>query len=568
MVYWFGLSEIVANQGTSSLSRVAAPLSWNREEEMEHRPEDESPETPVTEKTPLTDPTPTPDAPAAEPAAEKAEDPVEAPDAPAGEPAAEKAEDPVEAPDAPAGEPAAEKAEDPVEVPDAPAGEPAAEKAEDPVEAPDAPAGEPAAEKAEADGEDFAKMLKESEEKNWVEPRKGLRVQGKIVRIGEDAAFVDFGGKAEGSLDLKEIAGEEGNPAKKVGDQVTAVISEVDGGVRLALRAGKRQGSIRAMLEAAESKLPVEGKVVGTNKGGLVVSTKGLRAFCPFSQIDRHFVEDAKAYLGKKFSFRVISADRKGRNVILSRRVILDEEARGNATQVRETLEVGSVLTGVVSRIRPFGAFVDLGGLDGLVHVSEISFGRVANPNDALKVGQEVQVKVVKLEDLGGEKERVSLSIRQLLEDPWKTMTETMTPGQWIEGKVVRLADFGAFVEVAPGVDGLVHVSELADHRVENPSEVLTVGQDVKTRVVRVDSEARRISLSLLEESASPERQSGGRPEGGRGSRGRQSGRDRGDRNDRGGSSRGATRASSGDAGGMTSMGEAFERLRERTTEE
>ena len=248
----------------------------------------------------------------------------------------------------------------------------------------------------------------------------------------------------------------------------------------------------------------------------------------------------------------------KGRNVVLSRRSLLEEEAKGQAEELRNSLAVGQDLSGTVARIRPFGAFVDLGGVDGMVHVSEISHARVSDPSAVLKVGQEVRVRVVKVEDLGGGSERISLSMKQLESDPWETAVEKLTIGERLEGKVVRVVDFGAFVEIAPGVDGLVHVSALAPGRVEHPSEIVNPGNSVSAWVTQVDPEKRRISLSLVDPAERSERaprfdrDGGGDFGGGRRERPRRE-------------SRGPKVHRSGDPDdGLTSMGEAFQRLREK----
>jgi small subunit ribosomal protein S1 len=376
-------------------------------------------------------------------------------------------------------------------------------------------------------------------------PRKGKRVTGKIVQIGENGVFVDFGGREEGVLDPREIRDEKGELSKKVGDEIRATVLSVAEGVKLTLK-GKRPGNLPALLEAHKAGAPVEGRVTGVNKGGLVVRVMGVRAFCPFSQIDRRYIENPQEYVGRKLSFHISSADEKGRNVVLSRRALLEEEARAQAETVRKGLEVGAEIGGTVARIRPFGAFVDLGGVDGLVHVSEISHARVTNPSDVLKVGQDVRVRVVKIEDLGGANERISLSMKQLEADPWESAIDGLSVGGRIQGKVVRVVDFGAFVEIVPGVDGLVHVSALAAGRVDHPSDIVSPGDTVEAWVLQVDRAKRRISLSLVDPAMQPERPE--RPPRRREPRAPKVHRSGGDSAQE----------------GMTSMEEAFERLRER----
>ncbi|GJM43962.1 MAG: hypothetical protein DHS20C21_08040 [Gemmatimonadota bacterium] len=386
-------------------------------------------------------------------------------------------------------------------------------------------------------------------------PKAGTRIHGKIVKLGEDSAFVDFGGREEATLDLKEIRDPEGKLTRKVGDEIQGTITSVKGGIKISVRSGRSvPKNLPMLIEAARTGVPIEGKVTSVNKGGLVVHIMGVRGFCPFSQVDRHYVEDPAVFVGKKLTFKVASADEKGRNVVLSRRVLLEEEAKSNSAELRTTLEVGKVVKGVVARIRPFGAFVDLGGIDGLLHVSEISHGRVTDPSKALQLGQEIEVKVRSVENLGTKDERIGLSLKDLQEDPWEAVASGLTSGQKIKAKVVRLAPFGAFLEIAPGVDGLAHVSTLAEGHVGQPADVVKVGDEVEPWVLSVDRESRRISLSLMEPGEMPdpsERRGGARPR----RDDRRPSRDSGPREHKS-SPEGVT--------GMTSMQEAFERLKSR----
>jgi ribosomal protein S1 len=273
-------------------------------------------------------------------------------------------------------------------------------------------------------------------------------------------------------------------------------------------------------------------------------------------------VEDPTVFVGKKLSFRVSSADPKGRNVVLSRRALLEEEAKANANTLRQELEVGNVVTGVVARLRPFGAFIDLGGIDGLLHVSEISHARIGDPSKVLKVGQEVKAVVRSVDNLGTKDERIGLSMKGLQDDPWDTVVKGLTVGEQVTAKVVRLAEFGAFLELAPGVDGLAHVSTLAEGHVAHPSDVVSVGDEVRPWVLGVDHEQRRISLSLTEPGTVAASTGGG---GGGGGGSRRSGPRRDDRDRRESRYDGPREHKTGPEGpGMTSMQEAFERLRSR----
>lgn len=385
-------------------------------------------------------------------------------------------------------------------------------------------------------------------------PKKGAKIKGRIVKIGEEAAFVDFGGREEAALDLQEIRDPDGKLTRKVGDEVRGAVTQIEGGIKMSLRAARSlPKNLPLLIQAASDGTPVEGKITSVNKGGLVVHVMGVRGFCPFSQVDRHYVEDPTTFVGRKLTFRVASADDKGRNVVLSRRALLEEDAKAKADEIRKSIAVDQVLKGTVARIRPFGAFVDLGGIDGLLHVSEISHTRIHDPSAVLKLGQEIEVKVRSVENLGTKDERIGLSMKQLKSDPWEEVANRLQVGARVPAKVVRIAPFGAFLELAPGVDGLAHVSTLAEGHVDDPSDVVSVGQAVEPWVVSVDAGSRRISLSLREptgEEDAPRRRGGGG--GGR-------------REDRGRRSEPAPRehkSMPASGPGMTSMEEAFERLR------
>jgi small subunit ribosomal protein S1 len=247
-----------------------------------------------------------------------------------------------------------------------------------------------------------------------------------------------------------------------------------------------------------EDRTPLAGSVRGTNKGGYTIDLGGRRAFCPHSQMDLFRVEDPDAMVGLDLTFRIIELSEDGRNIVLSRRAVLEEEREQKASKTRATLAVGDVLEGKVTRLAPFGAFVDLGGLEGLVHVSQISHQRIESPNSLLKVGQEVKVQVLEIQNLGeGRRERISLSMKALATDPWPESARQFEVGQETDGKVTRLTNFGAFVELQPGVEGLVHISELSTRRVFHPREIVQEGQEIPVRVLNIDLDRRRISLSL-----------------------------------------------------------------------
>jgi small subunit ribosomal protein S1 len=244
----------------------------------------------------------------------------------------------------------------------------------------------------------------------------------------------------------------------------------------------------------------VDGLVAGENKGGFDVQLGSVRAFCPASQIDRRRGEGAQ-YVGQRLRFRITKLAPNGRNVVVSRRQLLEEEAQAQAAITMATLREGAIVSGTVTSLRDFGAFVDLGGIDGLIHVSELGHARVANPADILQVGQRVEAQVVKIEPgSGGKPGRIALSLRALAPDPWATVRERFPVGATVPGVVRRLEQFGAFVEIAPGIDGLVHVSRMVlDRRIAHPRQVVSIDDPVEVTVVEIDTEKRRIGLSMVE---------------------------------------------------------------------
>lgn len=358
--------------------------------------------------------------------------------------------------------------------------------------------------------DDFAALLAESEATASRQRTiaVGDVVRGRVIAIGQAAAFVGVGGKGEATIDLAEFRDPEtGELGLAVGDQIEAtVVDDGSGGGSVVLkRTLGRGGHVPAELEQAMAhRIPVEGVVTGENKGGFDVQVGSVHAFCPASQIDRRRGEAAQ-YVGQRLRFRVTKIDSGGRNVVVSRRDLLEEEAAVLAAETWERLHVGAVVQGTVTSLRDFGAFVDIGGVDGLIHVSELGHGRVGHPSDVLKVGQVVEVQVVKMDAVGVDgapaaRRQVGLSLKALAPDPWSTAKERFPTGANIRGVVRRLEAFGAFVEIAPGLDGLVHVSKLAlDRRVSHPRQLLNVGQEVEVTVLGVEMEKRRISLSMVE---------------------------------------------------------------------
>ena len=346
--------------------------------------------------------------------------------------------------------------------------------------------------------EDFAAMFAESErdKPKTKRPKIGDMVKGKVITVGKDAVFVDLGGKAEGQLERDQVSDKEGKLLVKVGDVIEARVVSDAGGVLMLRTKLSRGPEARAELQQAqELGIPVEGLVTEVVKGGLSVDVAGVRAFVPASQIDNRFVDDLSKFVGQKLTFRITRYE--PRNLVLSRRALLEEEQEKLAGETRKKLIPGAVLRGKVVGFKPFGAFVDLGGIEGMLHVSELGFTRVEKPEDVLTLGQELDVAVLKIEP--GEKgDRISLSLKALGNDPWRDATASLHEGSRVKGTVTRLQPFGAFVEIAPGVEGLVHISELgAGRRINHPKEVVSIGQEVEASVLAVDHEKRRLSLSL-----------------------------------------------------------------------
>lgn len=340
----------------------------------------------------------------------------------------------------------------------------------------------------------------------------GQRVRGKIVDIGDPETRVAYGGRSEGLLATSELRSGDGSVLLRVGDPISLTVAAAEEPVRFTI------GKKRALLNAAklrlahENKQPVSGVVRAVNKGGFDVRVSGVRAFCPLSQIDTAFVQDAKTYLGQTYAFRILRWENGGRNIVLSRRAILKLEAESKAVETRQRLAIGAEFDGIVTRVQPFGAFVDIGGLEGLLHVSRMGRGHVPDPGQMVSPGQTIRVRVSRIESAGAGKERIALARADLGPDPWEQIGETLREGEVVGGRVVRLTDFGAFVTLQPGIDGLVHISELSAHRAtpETLKEILKPGDEVQVRVLRIDREKKRVSLSIRQaqpgEPAAPAR--------------------------------------------------------------
>jgi len=329
--------------------------------------------------------------------------------------------------------------------------------------------------------------------------RPGDVVKGEVVKVTSESVFVDLGGKSEGVADVAEFLDEQGNPAIAVGDRVELKVASVTDGIFLSKVLKVRGAEALDLLrDAYHNAIPVEGRVTGVNKGGLDIDISGIRAFCPVSQIDLGYCENAEAHVGSRYTFRIIEFKEKGKNLIVSRRALLEEEREKVAQETMAVLRPGLELEGRITRLTKFGAFVDIGGVEGMVHVSEIAHQRVTEPSDLLHVGQTVKVAVGKVEPGSEGRPRIALSMKALEPTPWEKGLG-FREGQVMQGKVSRIADFGAFVELAPGIEGLVHISEISYERIHHPKKVLQEGQEVDVRILGIDHERQRISLSIKE---------------------------------------------------------------------
>ena len=328
---------------------------------------------------------------------------------------------------------------------------------------------------------------------------EGDVVTGKVVRIDKDEVLVDIGYKSEGVIPQGELSIRRSiDPAEEVqlGEEVDALVltkEDQDGRLILSKKRARFERAWRRIEAAAESGEPVEGNVIEVVKGGLIIDL-GVRGFLPASLVDIRRVQNLDEYLGQKIETKVIELNRSRNNVVLSRRAVLEEERKEARQQILDRLQRGEVVEGTISNIVDFGAFVDLDGIDGLIHISELSWGHVNHPSEVLSIGDTVRVKVL---DIDRDRQRISLGLKQTQEDPWERVVNTYNVNDVLEGKVTKVVSFGAFVEIMEGVEGLVHISELAQHHVENPREIVDPGDTVKVKILEIDDERRRLSLSL-----------------------------------------------------------------------
>jgi small subunit ribosomal protein S1 len=327
---------------------------------------------------------------------------------------------------------------------------------------------------------------------------EGEVVTGHVVRIDKDEVLVDIGYKSEGVIPANELSIRKSvDPKDEVhlGEEVDAIVmtkEDQDGRLIMSKKRARFEKAWRRIETAAESGEPVEGTVIEVVKGGLIIDL-GVRGFLPASLVDIRRVPNLDEYMGTKIETKVIELNRSRNNVVLSRRAVLEEERKEVRQQILDRLQPGLVVEGQISNIVDFGAFVDLDGIDGLIHISELSWSHVNHPSEILTIGDTVKVKVL---DIDRERQRISLGLKQTQEDPWQRIVDTYNVGDELEGKVTKVVTFGAFVEILDGVEGLVHISELAPHHVESPREIVHPGDEIRVKILEIDSERRRLSLS------------------------------------------------------------------------
>jgi small subunit ribosomal protein S1 len=362
---------------------------------------------------------------------------------------------------------------------------------------------EPKEEQESPDEESFADLF----EKSMVhakELKPGQKIEATVLQIGKGWIFLNVGQKGEGVLDARELQDEEGNLTVAVGDKVNAYfLSRAGGELRFTTRLGAGAAGAAQIEEAWRSGIPVDGRLEKETKGGFEVRLPGgLRAFCPFSQLGLRREDYPEAIAGQTRSFKVIQFGEEGRNVVVSHRAILEEERALQREALKETIKEGMVVKATVTSVRDFGAFVDIGGIEGLLPISEVGYGRVENLGEVLHVGQELELAVKKLD---WEANRFSFSLRDTLADPWKKVGSVYAEGGTYPGTVARVAAFGAFITLEEGIDGLVHISRLgAGRRLKHANEVLQAGQSLIVKVEKIDQEQRRISLVPVAEGEEP----------------------------------------------------------------
>ncbi len=338
----------------------------------------------------------------------------------------------------------------------------------------------------------------------------GSKVSGKILKVSDQYAFVEIGGKNEAVVEVSELTKEDGTCSVAAGDVFEGYVVSLKNGItlskKLSSKAAGNDSSMSDIIDAMKSKIPVEGKVTGINKGGFNVKVMGQKAFCPISQMDLKRVEDPNVFLNKSLTFVIARVTEGGRNIVVSRLPLLEADMGEILDRLASSMEAKTVVPGTISRIMPYGLFVDLGGFEGLVHISEVSWERSQDLSQTFEPGQKVDCVVLGIERREPLRQsKISLSIKQIYANPWTTVATVFAPGQTVQGKITRLANFGAFVQLIPGVEGLIHISEMSwEKRIRHPGDVVAEGQEVMVTILRVDQDKREISCSLKDAANDP----------------------------------------------------------------
>jgi small subunit ribosomal protein S1 len=366
------------------------------------------------------------------------------------------------------------------------------------------PASNSSEQETEAGG-DFSAMLENYEKESAASKQEGEIIRGLVVGISEQNVLIDIGYKSEGVVPREEFLDRQGNLTVKRGDEVDVLLKSLenqDGYAVLSRADAVRVQAWDKLRIANQNQQTITGRVIKRIKGGLEVDIDGVEAFLPGSQVDVRPVRNLEIFINQEIEVRVIKINRKRGNVVVSRKALLEEEFNKKKSETLGNIEEGFVLEGTVKSITDYGAFIDLGGIDGLLHIIDMSWGRIQSPNEIFKVGDQIQVKVLKFDR---DKERISLGYKQLMPDPWQSVSERFPQGAKVHGKVVSLTDYGAFIEIEPGVEGLVHVSEMTwSKRLKHPSKLLSLGQDVEAIVLDVESNNRRVSLGIKQATPDP----------------------------------------------------------------
>ena len=352
----------------------------------------------------------------------------------------------------------------------------------------------------EMEGMDLSEMVEES----LKGVQQGEVLQGMVMMISKEHVVIDVGYKSEGQIPIREFLDNEGNITVKVGDSVDVLLERLeteDGGILLSKEKAAEVKVWDDIRNAYNENKALKGKIIARVRGGYTVDI-GVHAFLPGSQADLRPVRDMDSLVGKTFDFRVLKYNKRRGNVVVSRRTLLEERREGQRTETLKKIQEVDVLPGVVKNITDFGAFIDLGGLDGLLHITDMSWGKVKHPSEVLNIGDKINVKILNFDP---EKKRVSLGMKQLVPDPWLSATEKYAVGSRVHGKVVSLTEYGAFVELEPGIEGLIHLSEMSwTRKIRHPSQVLSVGDEVEAMVLDIKPDARRISLGLKQVEPNP----------------------------------------------------------------